>query len=162
MTLIKAAFDIGGVLSKYPSEMRTVMEAFHNSGTVEVWVITDMHDREDTLKQLRDNGFGFIPEERVLNSDYARYGDFCKAMLLKQHGIGMLVDDFGGYVAWDSQLGPAPIRLQVMPDPFRPYWHDTWRENSGCDFGRRVSPSQLLAPPNQLPVSNLGKSEETG
>lgn len=157
MTPLKVAFDVGGVLSKYPAEMRNIMTAMAASGTIELWVITDMHDRPETLKQLEENGFGFVPEERVLNSDYATYGEFCKAVLLKEHGIGMLVDDFGGYVAWDSQLGPAPIRLQVMPDPFRPYWHPDWKESSGSDFGRRVCPQNLTAPPNQLPTIDLGK-----
>lgn len=135
---MKVAFDIGGVLSKYPVLFRKFCMTLQ-SGSIEVYVITDMHDREKTLAMLKDNGFGFIPEERVLNSDYAKYGDMCKAVLLKEHAIDMLIDDFPGYVQWDSSFGPAPVRLLSQPDPFKPYWSEDWKTDpKDGDFGRRV------------------------
>lgn len=135
---MKVAFDIGGVLSKYPVFFRNFCQVLQD-GCVEVFIITDMHDRPKTLAMLNENGFGFIPEECVLNSDYTKYGDMCKAILLKEHQIDMLIDDFPGYVQWDSSFGPAPIRLLSQTDPFKPYWADDWKTDpKDGDFGRRV------------------------
>jgi hypothetical protein len=51
----------------------------------------------------------------------------------------MLIDDFPGYVQWDSSFGPAPIRLLSQPDPFKPYWAPDWKTDpKDGDFGRRV------------------------
>lgn len=137
---MKIAFDIGGVLCKYPNEFRKMLHAL-SVGDVEVHVITDQHDRDYTLKQLQDNGFGFIPPERVHNSDYAKYGEMCKAVVMKRVGIDMLIDDFPGYMTWDYRLGTPPIRLQIQSDPYKPYWSDQWitRPEDG-EFGRRVCP----------------------
>lgn len=140
---MKIAFDIGGVLSKYPTQFRSMIFAFLNDPycTFEIYIITDMHDRELTLKQLADNGFDFILPSRVYNADYATYGEMCKAVLLKKLGIDILVDDFPGYMTWDHRLGPAPIRLQIQPDPYRPYWSKDWVTNpDDGEFGRRVCP----------------------
>ena len=52
----------------------------------------------------------------------------CKAVLLSELKIDIFFDDFIGYLAWDSSLGPAPIRLLVMPDPYKPYWADSWKK----------------------------------
>lgn len=135
---MKVAFDIGGVLSKYPVLFRKMCLAL-TVGDIEVYVITDMHDRVKTLAMLEENGFGFIPEHRVLNSDYAKYGDMCKAVLLKEHQIDMIIDDFPGYVQWDSSFGPAPVRLLSQPDPYMPYWAEDWKTDpADGDFGRRV------------------------
>lgn len=134
---MKIAFDIGGVISKYPSEMRVLMQSLMFA-LQEVFVITDMHDRSEVLETLATNGFGFVPEDRVFCADYARHGELCKAVLIKELGIDALVDDFGGYVQWDSSLGPAPIRMLVAPDAFRPYWHPDWKVKVDSDFGRRV------------------------
>lgn len=137
---MKIAVDIGGVLSAYPEQMQELLQPL--SSVHEIHVITDMHDRAETLVMLKENGFGWIPEERVHNADYARYGEMCKAMILHSLGIDLMLDDFGAYVTWDSQLGTAPMRWLVMPDPFRPYWDKNWK-CSGGDFGRRVAPRTL-------------------
>lgn len=135
---LKVAFDIGGVLSKYPERFRRMAMALHVSPDVEVHVITDMHERESTLEHLLANGFGFIPADRVHNADYAGLGEMCKAVILRDLGIDVLIDDFGGYTAWDSSFGPAPIRCLVQPDPFRPYWAEGWKTGDDHQFGRRV------------------------
>lgn len=135
---LKIAFDIGGVLSKYPERFRRMAIALLASPDVEVHVITDMHDRAYLLETLRSNGFGFIPEHRVHNADYVGHGEMCKAIILRDLGIDILIDDFGGYTAWDSTFGPAPIRCLVQPDPFRPYWSESWRTGDDHQFGRRV------------------------
>lgn len=139
---MKVAFDIGGVLSKYPDELRNWVYTFQDAG-YGVFVITDMHDRREVLDQLRNNGFR-IPEDYVYTADYDQYGEMCKAVLLSKLGINVFIDDFPGYLQWDRSLGPAPIRLLVQPDAFRPYWHESWQVLCKSDFGRR------FATPNQL------------
>lgn len=136
---MKVAFDIGGVLSKYPDQFRVFVCALAVSPDIEIHVITDMHEREYTLQLLQDNGFGFIRPECVHNADYVNYGEMCKAVLIRYLGIDMLIDDFPGYCNWDSSFGSAPIRCQVQPDPFRPYWSKEWKTRSeDGEFGRRV------------------------
>jgi len=104
----------------------------------DIYIITDMPDKDEVIKTLRQNDIK-LSAERIFCADYKKYGELAKAVLLKELEIDFLIDDFGGYVQWDSQLGPAPIRLLVAPDPFRPYWHKEWKCEGG-DFGRSVCP----------------------
>lgn len=137
--MLKVSFDIGGVLSKYPDKFRVLIHALIVSPDIEIHVMTDMHEREYTLKLLEDNGFGMIPPERVHNSDYAKHGEMCKAILMRDLGIDLLIDDFPGYCVWDWSFGPAPIRCLVQPDPNRPYWSKDWKTRpEDGEFGRRV------------------------
>ncbi len=131
--MYKIAFDIGGVLSKYPDFFRTLLPILE-AGGVEVHVITDMHDRAETLKMLGDNEFN-IPEARIHNADYKQHGEACKAVILRDLQIDAIVDDFTAYLVWPFG-GKAPIRLHMQPDPYRPYWDNSWK-CSGGDFGRR-------------------------
>ncbi len=132
-TMYKIAFDIGGVLSKYPDFFRTLLPALEMGG-MEIHVITDMHDRAETLKMLAANEFS-VAEEHVHNADYKQHGEACKAIILRDLKIDAIVDDFPGYLVWPFE-SPAPIRLHMQPDPYKPYWDDSW-ECSGGDFGRR-------------------------
>jgi hypothetical protein len=130
---MKIAFDIGGVISKYPETFHWLMTSL--AVNMELYIITDMHDKTEVMKMLRDNNVE-VPESRVYCADYTKHGDMCKAVLLKELGIDIFIDDFLSYTSWDSSLGSAPIRLLVAPDPFKPYWSDTWK-CEGADFGRR-------------------------
>ena len=130
---MKIAFDIGGVISKYPEIFRYFMISIGVNW--DVYIITDMHDKAEIMRLLKDNRID-VPESRVYSADYAAHGEMCKAVLLKELGIDMFIDDFVGYMPWDSTFGPAPIRLLVMPDPHKPYWADSWKAD-GYDFGRR-------------------------
>jgi len=131
---MKIAFDIGGVISKYPEQFRWLMISL--SVNMELFVITDMHDKNEVLEMLRENRIE-VAEDHVYCADYAKHGDMCKAVLLKELGIDIFIDDFPAYTSWDSTLGPAPIRLVVAPDPYKPYWSDSWKVKTECDFGRR-------------------------
>ena len=103
---------------------------------MELYIITDMHNKDEIMKLLKDNNVE-VPPERVFSADYDKHGEMCKAVLLKELGIDMFFDDFVGYaMAWDSSFGPAPIRLLLCPDPYKPYWSDSWK-CEGEDFGRR-------------------------
>lgn len=140
---MKIAFDIGGVLSKYPDHFLDMALRFHHTGA-SIYVITDMHDKDAVVKTLNDNGFYFIPVDNIYCADYTNNGEFCKAILLKQLGIDIFIDDFVGYVQWDSSLGSAPLRLLVAPDGFKPYWHEGWKVEDKTDFGRRVTSLKVL------------------
>lgn len=131
---MRVAVDIGGCISKYPDQFRMLMITL--GVNMEMFVITDMHDKAEVMQMLRDNRFD-IPEHHVYCADYAQYGDFCKAKLLQELQIDFFIDDFLGYVDWDSSFGKAPIRLLVMPDATQPYWHDSWKVKDESDFGRR-------------------------
>ena len=133
---MRIAFDIGGVLSKYPDTFKELISSLGQN--IEVFVITDMHKKEEVVKMLSDNGFNFNTDN-IFCADYTNKGEMCKAILLKELKIDMFFDDFVGYLQWDSALGPAPIRLLVAPDAFRPYWHNNWIVQDNFDFGRRVS-----------------------
>ena len=133
---MKVAFDIGGVLSKYPEVFRRLVQALIDAG-VEIFVLTDMHDPDESYAMLERNGFGMILRDHLYNVDYTNHGEMCKSIAVKKLGIDLFIDDFPGYLSWDNQLGPAPVRLLVQPDPFRPYWSETWKADG--DFGRRVS-----------------------
>jgi hypothetical protein len=116
---VKIAFDIGGVLSKYPGQFRQLMRALIQAGH-SVHIITDM-PLDDARQVLRDNGFDFIPPENIHAADYSRYGENCKAALLKELGIEMHFDDHIGYIAEAPAIG-----LLVMPRPNRPYNSPEW------------------------------------
>lgn len=136
---MKIAFDIGGVLSKYPEEFKKLIFSLCYSRGHDLHVITDMHDKEDVIKQLRTNDFdeALIPTENIHCADYATHGELCKAVIMRDLKIDMFYDDFIGYTMWPPHFGPAPIRCLIMPDGYRPYWHPEWK-CSGGDFGRRV------------------------
>lgn len=130
---MKIAFDIGGVISKYPEIFIPLMYKLHTS-KIEVHIITDMHDRAQTLKMLAMNGIDFIPENRIHNSDYTTHGELCKSVILKELEIDIIIDDHIGYVASEG----CPVRLLVMPDPIRDYYSEDWiTDGSEGNFGRR-------------------------
>lgn len=141
---MKIAFDLGGVLSKYP-QLIILLQVLRDanfyrqdysgaSGAVEVFVLSDMHPREKIIDQLRANGLGWVPADHVISADYQAHGEACKAVACKELGIDILVDDFIGYVAVEG----APVRLLVMPDATKPYYHDDWKtDGTEGDFGRR-------------------------
>lgn len=131
--MLRIAFDIGGVLSKYPDILRRMILALL-AGGAEVHVITDMHDQADVLRQLERNGYGAIPAEHVHCADYDAHGEGCKAVLLDSLGIEVFLDDFIGYVS----AGGCPVRLLVMPDASKPYYADDWQSDGVPEFGRRV------------------------
>jgi hypothetical protein len=144
---LKVAFDIGGVISKYPEFFIPLIKTLHASPDFEVHIITDMHVRGTTLTLLEMNDLGFIPHERVHNSDYQAYGELCKSVVLQEQGIDMFYDDFPGYLTEG-----CPLRLQVLADPRRPYFHDDWKtDGSEGNFGRRIKGKQ---PPTEIPKSD--------
>lgn len=89
---LRVSFDIGGVLSKYPEVFKPMVETLQRGGA-EVFVLTDMHDHEQSVRFVQGNGYN-IPSDHILNSDYDTHGEDCKAVLIKEHGIDIHIDDF--------------------------------------------------------------------
>ncbi len=111
---MKLAFDIGGVLGKYPTVFLPIISALHDGGA-EVFVLTDIPDKQVAQEQLNRYGYSFSPE-KILCADFERYGERCKSVIIKEHGIDVLIDDHPGYCA-DSGC----VSLFVWPDPLVPY-----------------------------------------
>ena len=135
--MIKIAFDIGGVLSKYSDIFSKLVAKLQsadggNSASVDVYVISDMHDVAMMHSMLQKNGFN-IPMNRIFSADYDSYGEYCKTKLCEELKIDILIDDFVGYLAEGDF-----IRLLVMPNVRKPYYDDTWKiDGDEASFGRR-------------------------
>lgn len=142
MTVVRVAFDIGGVLSKYPDLLRPIALALV-AGGAEVHIITDMPGHAVVCDLLDANGFGFIVRERVHCADYDAHGEGCKAVLLDALGIGLFLDDFVGYVA----IPGGAVRCLVMPDASQPYYAPGWIvPGDQPTFGRKTFTRPAGAP----------------
>lgn len=131
---MRIGIDIGGVLSKYPDIFRTLMTELKKTN-IEVFVVSDMHDKPKMNAMLQMNGIPVEPDH-VISADYKEHGELCKAVVCEQLGIDVMIDDFIGYVA----TGPS-VRLLVMPRPEADYYHESWKtDGSEGDFGRRRRP----------------------
>lgn len=130
---MKVAFDIGGVLSKYPVKFRHLVVQLQHAGA-EVFVITDMHDVDKIYEMLVMNDFAMILKSHVYSADYETHGDGCKSELLRELEIDLFFDDHLAYLS----IPDATVRCLVMPDPYKPYWAPEWKVPEGDpDFGRR-------------------------
>jgi len=129
---LRIAFDIGGVLSKYPEVFCPLIDHLQRSGA-EVYILTDMHDMTFIMETLRMNSVP-VDASHVFSADYDTYGEGCKAELLRELHIDMFFDDFIGYVA---PMG-CPVRCLVMPDASQPYYHPLWKTPNDEDFGRKA------------------------
>lgn len=133
----RVSFDIGGVLSKYPAVFRPFVDALQKGGA-EVYVVTDMHDHEQSVKFVQGNGFD-IPAERILNSDFNEHGERCKEVTIEKHEIDIHIDDFPGYCAHAKC-----VSLFVWPNPDLPYYADDFvTDGSEGNFGRRKKPKAI-------------------
>lgn len=128
MAKIKVAFDIGGVLSRHTEVLRKMAEVF--------WAATDIfetHALTDILKKMAmqmliENDLIHLfgsDGERVHYADYAKYGENCKSVVLKEIGIDVLFDDHMGYLMDAPALG-----LLVMPRPSLPFYSNQWVHNT--------------------------------
>jgi hypothetical protein len=111
---MKMAFDIGGVLGKYPDVFILMISALQNGGA-EVYVITDIPVKQTAQALLNRYGYNIAPE-MILCADFQKYGERCKALLIKEYGIDVIIDDHPGYCA-DSGC----VSLFVWPNPHAPY-----------------------------------------
>lgn len=165
MRPLRIAFDVGGVLSKYPDQMFMLIEVLQQGGrhvrltdgsaALEVHIVSDMHPVDKITDMLRRNGFA-VPGDQVHSADFKTHGEACKAVLCAELGIDVLIDDYIGYVATP---GSPPVRLLVMPDASRPYYAEQWQtDGSEGDFGRHNQPGSKKPPedrPRPPPGSRL-------
>lgn len=131
---IRVAFDIGGVLSKYPDTFRPLMRMLVDGGA-EVYVLTDRQPTALVIKVLAMNGFDFIAPGRVISADFTTHAEGCKAHVLSELAIDVMFDDHLAYLA-----DPAcPVRCLVLPDTSKPYTAESWEEPDGAPaFGHGV------------------------
>lgn len=157
---MKIAFDVGGVLSKYPQVFRPLLEVLAESFGVEVYVVSDMHPETKIIDMLTLNDlYRFV--DFVRSADYKTHGEMCKAVLCRELGIDLLIDDHMGYLATP---GKPLVRLLVMPDPTLPYYATAvepgdphWNtDGSEGDFGRRNPPSSKYPPEGRNPGKTFG------
>jgi hypothetical protein len=116
---MKIAFDIGGVISRYPAPMKLLMQALMDGG-VDVHVLTDMCP-DDAHTCLHDNGFEFIPNDNVHSADWTQHGDRCKTEVIHREGFDILIDDRPDYCAEGDFIG-----LVLSPRPQKPYYATEW------------------------------------
>lgn len=142
--MIRIGIDIGGVLSKFPDLLRPVLAALRASKEVDIYVISDMHPKQKVLDLLCNNGFLFHPD-RVFCADFEGDGEDCKRLVAERLGLDILVDDHMGYLMGARE---RMLRLLVMPDPDRDYYHASWKtDGSEGNFGRRRNPTASKRPP---------------
>jgi hypothetical protein len=121
---MKVAFDIGGVISRYPREFRDLM-AIVGQGGGEVFVLTDMN-QTDAWSAIQENGLaGLVYRENILSADWSKHGDLCKTKVCEEHGIDILIDDRPDYVAKGNFIG-----LVLSPRPDVPYYAEEWVNKS--------------------------------
>lgn len=116
---MKAGFDIGGVISRYPKQMKELMKALIRGG-VEVCILTDMNSK-DAMNAVMENGFDFIYPDHIHSCDWSGHGDLCKTEVAARIGIDILIDDRPDYCASGDFIG-----LVLSPRPDVPYYHESW------------------------------------
>jgi hypothetical protein len=121
---VKIAFDIGGVISRYPERMMQMMSALLRGG-VEVYIITDMNQRDALATCEQNSLLAIIGPERVFSADWSAHGDRCKTEVCKKLGIDVLIDDRPDYCAEGDFIG-----LVLSPRPHVPYYASGW-SNAG-------------------------------
>lgn len=121
---MKIAFDIGGVITRYPAEMKTLMRALQ-AGGIDVHIMSDIP--MDTLRTLIElNDLAFIPVSNVHSADWAADQDMCKSKMCESLGIDMLIDDRPDYCAVGNFIG-----LVVSPRPATTsYYAEGWKNLS--------------------------------
>jgi hypothetical protein len=141
---MRVAFDIGGVLSKYPNQFRELILKIVSHGlghwpAMEVFIISDMHPKEKIVELLRLNRIDGFSYDNVYCADYDTHGDGCKAELLDQLKIDLFFDDHIGYVATSIPGTYPTIRCLVWPEAGLPYRADSWIVPDGePEFGRKT------------------------
>ncbi len=69
-----------------------------------------------SIALIHENGYP-VPVERIHSADYAAHGPACKAVMAKELGLAVLIDDHLPYLNPVQRVcGDATLRLYVMPD----------------------------------------------
>jgi hypothetical protein len=122
---MRISFDIGGVISRYPKQMKMLIWALLQS-CIDVYVVTDM-PWPTARELLNSNGFDCIDDDHLKSADWNTHGDRCKAMLLKQLAIDIHFDDYPAYCVTDCDT----IGMFVWPVPSKPFSAPGWKTKPG-------------------------------
>ncbi len=147
LDVLKVAFDLGGLISRYPGEMKTLMACLIRSGA-EVFILTDMNHIDARRAITENNLGGFISADwskHILSADWSKHGDLCKTILMEMHKINILIDDRPNYAAIGNFIG-----LVLSPRPHVPYYHNTWVNRS--------TPA-VMVPPDEYEAFKQWKAE---
>lgn len=125
---LKISFGIGGVITKYPNEMRMLIDALSESDSVEVYIISDLTKEHPTQKLLQRNGIE-IPVERILLADRAKYGEKCISKVVQDNNIDIHMDANPAYC--DNTKG---INFFLWPNTNIPYFSPDFKSKG---FDRR-------------------------
>lgn len=144
---MRVAFDIGGLISRYPKEMKRLMEALSDGG-VEVHIVTDMN-AGDAWNACVNNGLDLLVDPRRVHScDWSQHGDLCKTEMMERMGIDILIDDRPDYCASGKFIG-----LVLSPRPHIDYYHRSW--NKG------MTPA-VMVPPEEWEAFQAWKAQQKG
>jgi hypothetical protein len=119
---MKIAFDIGGVISRYPQQMIQFMRAL-TIGGIEVHIVTDI-PYHAALWLCQVNRIE-VPFNQIHSCDWAKDGDLCKTKKCEELGIDILIDDRPDYCAVGKFIG-----LVLSPRPTIPYYAPEWQSQS--------------------------------
>ena len=119
--MLKIGFDIGGVLSKYPHEMRVLLNALSESKEIELHCISDMHFSQIKDVLQKNDFLKYFRVRNIHSANYETFGDDCKAHILTEYEIDVMIDDRLEYL-----LSGCTIGLQTAPRNGLPYHHSDW------------------------------------
>lgn len=134
---MRIAFDIGGVISRYPKQMKEMIKSFIQSGH-DVYIITDMNPT-DALSACENNDILLtgIKQENIISANWSEHGDLCKSVVMKNLSIDVMFDDRPDYI-----YEGVPIGFFLMPRPSMPYYAAEW--NSGASTAYCVPKEEYL------------------
>ena len=141
---MRVAFDIGGLISRYPEQMKTLMQALIRGG-IEVHIMTDMNPK-DAMNAVLENGITFVDPRHVHSCDWSQHGDLCKTEMMAKMGIDVLIDDRPDYCASGDFIG-----LVLSPRAHVPYYHPTWVNKS--------TPA-VMVPPEEYEAFQAWKAQQ--
>lgn len=122
--VLRVGFDIGGVISRYPVEMKAIMWALVLGGA-EIYIVTDMNPT-DAAAACRENDLDtIVPADHIISANWSDHGDLCKTKVIERLKLDFMLDDRADYCAAGDFIG-----FVLSPRPHVPYYHKTWVNRS--------------------------------
>lgn len=143
---LRVGIDIGGVISRYPDEMKELIRVLDQGGAI-VYIVTDMNPK-DAHAALTENRIPIEYIENVISCDWSNDGDMCKTKAANDFSLDILIDDRPDYVANGDFIG-----FCLSPRPNKPYYDPSWVNKS--------TPSKCV-PPEEYEEFQRWKAERNG
>lgn len=122
---LRIGIDIGGVISRYPDQMKELIRVLDRGGAY-VYIVTDMNPQDAALACCENGLDGSTSGvEYVVSADWSKHGDLCKTIEAEEWGLDIMIDDRPDYVAEGDFIG-----LCLSPRPNVPYYHPSWVNKS--------------------------------